>query len=78
MTPHELIFMLLGFSLALIVSNARKDWLIAKQDKIYRNLVGHKTERPVHRRYKSNPDPVIEAEKAYKFFNERPEVHKRD
>ena len=77
MTSHELIFMLLGFSLALIVSNARKDWMIAKQDKLYRSLVDHKTEILVHRRYKYNPDPVIEAEKARQFFNERPEVEHR-
>lgn len=76
MTSHEFIFMLLGFSLALIVSNARKDWLIAKKDKHYRSLLEHKSKRLVHRNYKLRPDPVIEAEKAHQFFNERPEVMK--
>lgn len=78
MTSHEFIFMLLGISIALVVSNARKEWMIAKLDKRYRILLHRQDsikETSKHRNWRN--DPVIEAEKAYQYFDQRPEVQKR-
>ena len=52
----------------------------ARQDKHYQEWLGRRTvlskSKSIRRSRRSNIDPVIEAEKAHKFFNERPEVMK--
>lgn len=78
MTSHEFIYMLLGFSIALVVSNARKEWMIAKLDKRYRILLHRQDsikETSTHHNWRN--DPVVEAEKAHQYFIERPETQKK-